>query len=70
MTATQRHIEKAIGQIQNKEPLPDIDFTQHQLENGFMISTQERVVKEVSRCRPFPLIAARVEFGSRYRHRR
>lgn len=47
MTATQRHIEKAIGQIQHKEPLPEIDFTQHQLENGFTISTQERVVKEV-----------------------
>ena len=47
MSATQKHIEKAIGQIQHKEPLPEIDFTQHQLENGFTISTQERVVKEV-----------------------
>ena len=51
MSATQKHIEKAIGQIQHKEPLPEIDFTQHQLENGFTISTQERVVKEV--CTPF-----------------
>ena len=47
MSATQKHIEKAIGQIQHKEPVPEIDFTQHQLENGFTISTQERVVKEV-----------------------
>jgi serine/threonine-protein phosphatase 2B catalytic subunit len=47
MSATQKHIEKAIGQIQHKDPLPEIDFTQHQLENGFTISTQERVVKEV-----------------------
>lgn len=47
MSAAQKQIEKAIGQIQHKEPLPEIDFTQHQLENGFTISTQERVVKEV-----------------------
>lgn len=47
MSATQKHIEKAIGEIQRKENIPEIDFTQHQLENGFTISTQERVVKEV-----------------------
>lgn len=47
MSGTQKQIEKAIVQIQHKDPLPEIDFTQHQLENGFMISTQERVVKEV-----------------------
>lgn len=49
MSSTQKQIEKAIVQIQQKEPLPEIDFTQHQLENGYMISTQERVVKDVSR---------------------
>ena len=47
MSAAQRQIEKAVAQIQHKEPVPDIDFTQHQLENGFTISTQERVVKDV-----------------------
>lgn len=47
MSATQKHIEKAIGEIQRKDNIPEIDFTQHQLENGFTISTQERVVKEV-----------------------
>ena len=56
MTATQKHIEKAIGQIQHKDPVPEIDFTQHQLENGFTISTQERVVKEV---RAHPLLLTR-----------
>ena len=49
MSATQKHIEKAIEQIQHKEPLPEIDFTQHQLEDGNFISTQERVIKDV-RC--------------------
>lgn len=47
MSGTQAQIEKAIGQIQSKAPVPEIDFTQHQLENGYTISTQERVVKEV-----------------------
>lgn len=28
--------------------IPTIDFTQHQLENGEMVSTTERVVKDVS----------------------
>ena len=47
MSGTQAQIQKAIDQIQSKDPLPEIDFTQHQLENGYTISTQERVVKEV-----------------------
>ncbi|THH30998.1 hypothetical protein EUX98_g3182 [Antrodiella citrinella] len=47
MSGTQAQIQKAIGQIQEKNVTPTIDFTQHQLENGFTISTQERVVKEV-----------------------
>lgn len=40
-------LERAIHQIQDKAPIPEIDFTQHQLDNGYTISTQERVVKEV-----------------------
>ena len=51
MSASQAQIQKAIDQIQDKGPLPEIDFTQHQLENGFTISTQERVVMEVRRLR-------------------
>ncbi|KZP17486.1 serine/threonine protein phosphatase 2B [Athelia psychrophila] len=41
------HIARAINQIQDKPPIPEIDFTQHQLEDGNTISTQERVVKDV-----------------------
>lgn len=48
MSGTRAQVERAISQIQDKQPLPEIDFTQHHLENGFTISTQERVVKEVS----------------------
>lgn len=29
-------------------PVPEIDFTQHQLENGEVVLTNERVVKDVS----------------------
>ena len=49
MSGTHSQLQRAIDQIQDKGPLPEIDFTQHQLENGFTISTQERVVKEVRR---------------------
>jgi hypothetical protein len=49
-------IERAIKEIQGRRPAPDIDFTQHQLENGFTVSTQERVVKEV--ISSFPLTLA------------
>ena len=45
--AARTQLERAINEISGKGPPPDIDFTQHQLENGYTISTQERVVKEV-----------------------
>ena len=41
-------IQRAIDKIQVKDPIPSIDFTQHVLEDGTVISTQERVVKDVS----------------------
>ncbi|KAG1760193.1 Metallo-dependent phosphatase-like protein [Suillus occidentalis] len=47
MHIAQAHVERAIEQIQHKKPPPDIDFTQHVLEDGNTISTQERVVKDV-----------------------
>lgn len=43
---TQAQIEKAIAQIQVKAT-GEKDFTQHVLEDGNIISTQERVVKDV-----------------------
>lgn len=41
------HFKKAIEQAQHKPPVPHIDFTIHQLEDGNTVSTQERVIKEV-----------------------
>ncbi|KAI0041511.1 serine/threonine protein phosphatase 2B [Auriscalpium vulgare] len=61
--AAKNQIERAIHQIQDKAPIPEIDFTQHQLESGFMISTQERVVKEVQA--PAMTIPTRDQFYSK-----
>lgn len=47
MPPSRAHLEKAIGKIQERGVVPEVDFTQHQLENGYTISTQERVVKDV-----------------------
>ena len=57
MSSSQSQLEKAIGQIKDKALVPEIDFTQHQLENGFTISTQERVVKDVRPRRTVPRLS-------------
>ncbi|QRV81821.1 protein phosphatase 3, catalytic subunit [Ceratobasidium sp. AG-Ba] len=46
---SQAHLVKALDQIKNKEKdkLADIDFTVHTLEDGTVVSTQERAVKDV-----------------------
>ncbi|KII91285.1 hypothetical protein PLICRDRAFT_135359 [Plicaturopsis crispa FD-325 SS-3] len=58
-----QHIERAIGQMVDKPPIPEIDFTQHQLDDGNMISTQERVVKDVQA--PAMAIPTEAQFFSR-----
>lgn len=47
MTVGQTQLERAIYEIQHRVEAPQLDFTQHQLDNGYTISTQERVVKDV-----------------------
>jgi hypothetical protein len=37
--------QKAIDAMQNKLPVPDIDFTIHKMEDGAEVSTLERVCK-------------------------
>lgn len=39
-------LERAIEKIQTKE-IVNVDWTQHMLEDGNTVSTQERVVKDV-----------------------
>jgi hypothetical protein len=42
------HLERAIEQIQDsRNSHREVDFTQHTLEDGNVVSTQERVVKDV-----------------------
>lgn len=41
-------LERAIEKIQTRETVAvNVDFTQHMLEDGNIVSTQERVVKDV-----------------------
>jgi serine/threonine-protein phosphatase 2B catalytic subunit len=49
MTIGQTQLERAIYEIQHRANVPQLDFSQHQLDNGYTISTRERVVKEVRR---------------------
>ncbi|KAJ7033094.1 serine/threonine-protein phosphatase 2B catalytic subunit A1 [Mycena alexandri] len=59
---TPTQIAHAIEQIQNRPPVPDIDYTQHVLEDGTSVSTQERVVKDVQA--PSPSIPSPTQFFS------
>ncbi|KAL5476681.1 CNA1 [Sanghuangporus weigelae] len=47
MPTGKTQLQRAIIQISEKAPPPDIDFTQHTLEDGTNVSTQERVIKDV-----------------------
>ncbi|KAF7369893.1 Serine/threonine-protein phosphatase [Mycena sanguinolenta] len=55
-----QHIAQALAQIQNRPPPPEIDYTQHILEDGTAISTQERVIKDVQA--PAPQIPTHEQF--------
>lgn len=50
MTSSNTQHANAIAAITNRSNnvIPEIDFTQHTLENGEVVSTNERVVKDVS----------------------
>ena len=40
-----QQVDNAIRAIQQKKPLPEIDFTIHAMEDGSQVSTMERVCK-------------------------
>ncbi|WFD32816.1 protein-serine/threonine phosphatase [Malassezia sp. CBS 17886] len=42
-----KRLQNVIGQIANKTPVPEIDFTIHTTEEGEQVSTRERVIKDV-----------------------
>jgi hypothetical protein len=39
------YVDKAVKAVQQKKPLPEIDFTLHTMEDGSQVSTMERVCK-------------------------
>lgn len=41
----QSYMDNAIRAVQQKKPIPEIDFTLHTMEDGTQVSTQERVCK-------------------------
>lgn len=45
-------IDNAIRAIQQKKPVPEIDFTIHTMEDGTEVSTLERVCKGLPHHRP------------------
>jgi serine/threonine-protein phosphatase 2B catalytic subunit len=40
-----KYLDNAIRAVQQKKPLPEIDFTLHTMEDGSQVSTMERVCK-------------------------
>lgn len=43
----QIQVDNAVRAIQQKKPIPEIDFTLHTMEDGTQVSTMERVCKDV-----------------------
>jgi serine/threonine-protein phosphatase 2B catalytic subunit len=41
----QTQMDNALRALQNKKPVPEIDFTLHTMEDGSQVSTMERVCK-------------------------
>ncbi|TDL24459.1 Metallo-dependent phosphatase [Rickenella mellea] len=64
-TTTQAQMQRAMAQIKEKAAVvvPEIDFSQHTLDDGSTVSTQERVVKEVQA--PAMSVPTNAQFFSR-----
>jgi serine/threonine-protein phosphatase 2B catalytic subunit len=45
-----RHqVDNALRALQQKKPIPEIDFSLHTMEDGSQVSTMERVCKGIDR---------------------
>ena len=54
-----KHIDNALKAINEKKPVPEIDFTLHTMEDGSTVSTMERVCKgNCSFCLPLDITSA------------
>ncbi len=52
--AKDQQVDNAIRAIQQKKPIPEIDFSIHTMEDGTQVSTMERVCKGMPRHRTRP----------------
>lgn len=43
--AQSAQVDNALRALNNKKPIPEIDFTLHTMEDGIQVNTTERVVK-------------------------
>lgn len=50
--AQNAQVDNALKALNNKKPIPDIDFTLHTMEDGNQVNTTERVVKGKSSSIP------------------
>jgi serine/threonine-protein phosphatase 2B catalytic subunit len=53
-----QYIDNAIRAVKQKNPLPEIDFTLHTMEDGSQVSTMERVCKGMSSLACHHLVTA------------
>ena len=52
-------VDNALRALQQKKPIPEIDFTLHTMEDGSQVSTMERVCKGILPL-PTPVLSAPV----------
>ena len=57
--ANQSQIQRAISQMTDKAPATETNLTLHTLEDGNIVSTQERVAKDVRPTRSHSLLYER-----------
>tara|TARA_R110002003_G_scaffold161_2_gene13791 strand:- start:14544 stop:14765 length:222 start_codon:yes stop_codon:yes gene_type:complete len=61
-----KYLDNAIRAVQQKKPLPEIDFTLHTMEDGSQVSTMERVCKGTFAIQPFSFAQHCVQTGHQH----
>jgi serine/threonine-protein phosphatase 2B catalytic subunit len=51
-------VDNALRALQQKKPIPEIDFTLHTMEDGSQVSTMERVCKGILPLSTPPVLSA------------
>jgi hypothetical protein len=69
-SAKQEQLQRAIAQVTDRQPVPEIDFTQHTLDDGTSVNTQERVIKDVCFHLLVPYMFSSHNGPLRYKHQR